>query len=489
MGRTFPVTTPRIQRETANSIRGGPCVRSRRRRHRTPNHFHGVGLAWKRTYTRVIGERQLNEMKILRQMRREKHQHIVELVGSYVRRAGKAGGIHELGLLIWPVAYCDLGTLLLELDKMNNLLSRLFVSPNDRESIESTNFLAGLMRKNPSRPRGETCRDSLKRFSRAIGCIAHALEFLHAKGIRHRDLKPDQILISRDGLWVTDFGWSKDISNLSTSVSANGETINRKYISPERAQTQPTGWSEDIFALGCTYLQMAYVLTNLPLQQLEDLRTCADRSFQANLENLGKWVAPLRLKSKRFLVLAFLIEQTLISEPDRRPKAREVVAILEACNNMSLSSWDCQIFGDCCSDTSMPTTYSGDLLEVLERTVGGDNNLNTYDAAWEILHRQYRLSCRAVEKLQDTLCRNDLEIGDLGVKMHDLEASTQKQIEDLQEQLRASKAQQAHTSEMHKIKRDHDDKTKSMMEQYDAQIESWRERIFGPQQSAAASLD
>ncbi|KAF2489139.1 hypothetical protein BU16DRAFT_567321 [Lophium mytilinum] len=135
--------------------------------------LHGVDLAWKRTYTRVIGERQLNEMKILRQMRREKDRHIVELVGSYVRR-GKAGSVHELGLLIWPVAYCDLGTLLSEMDQMNARFPGLRPPENNPEYMASARFLEGILRKRPPYEHNPYY-GALKTLSQAVGCIAHAL--------------------------------------------------------------------------------------------------------------------------------------------------------------------------------------------------------------------------------------------------------------------------------------------------------------------------
>ncbi|KAF2812415.1 kinase-like protein [Mytilinidion resinicola] len=343
--------------------------------------FGGIALAWKRTYTRVIGETQLNEIKILSEMRR--HQHIVELVGSYVRRS-KAGGIHEVGLLIWPVARCDLGVFLLELDKLRKLVATYTQLELDDEEKETCRFLATLIphQEQLSNSPAEIYDAMIRRLCTAFGCIAHAIDYLHINKIRHRDLKPDQILISRDGLWVTDFGWSKDISNLSTSVSVNGETINRKYHSPERAQMQPTGRSEDIFSLGCTYLQMAYGIARLPLQQLEGLRSDGDCSFQANLGNLNGWTNLLReCRSMKLRVLAALIKETLSKVPKDRPKAAEIISVLKAIDTLP-TEYDvlarCSFVHSCCSGSQM-ITPSKQSTETVEPSIPSDKAEGTSD--------------------------------------------------------------------------------------------------------------
>ncbi|KAF2489140.1 hypothetical protein BU16DRAFT_567322 [Lophium mytilinum] len=207
--------------------------------------------------------------------------------------------------------------------------------------------------------------------------------------------------------------------------------MTRKYMAPERALRQPTGRSEDIFALGCTYLQMAYVLTGRPLQQLEDFRVGDDRSFQANLKDLGKWVAPLRLDSSKFSALIFLIEQTLIKEPGHRPSAREVVAVLEACNNVRPPRGYHGFFGDCCYDASAPNRGSKILLEVLDRAIDRDNSLHTRDNVWGVLHQQYEHSCAEVKTLQ-----KDRKIEDLATQMQGLGSKFHQQKENFQELLR-----------------------------------------------------
>jgi serine/threonine protein kinase len=84
---------------------------------------------------------------------------------------------------------------------------------------------------------------------RLAGGLAEALQAIHAKGLVHRDLKPDNILIAADGPRVIDFGISRTTSG--TVLTATRTTIGTPgYMSPEQAQGHAVGPSSDIFSLG-----------------------------------------------------------------------------------------------------------------------------------------------------------------------------------------------------------------------------------------------
>jgi serine/threonine protein kinase len=59
-----------------------------------------------------------------------------------------------------------------------------------------------------------------------------AIAYLHHQKIRHDDLKPSNILLSPDQLWLTDFGSSTDFSLLSRSTTDN-ERGTPRYFAPE----------------------------------------------------------------------------------------------------------------------------------------------------------------------------------------------------------------------------------------------------------------
>ena len=65
-----------------------------------------------------------------------------------------------------------------------------------------------------------------------IGCLVSAIAYLHSQSIRHKDLKPSNILLSRGRLYLSDFGNATDFSQLTQSATDNGGGTPR-YLSPE----------------------------------------------------------------------------------------------------------------------------------------------------------------------------------------------------------------------------------------------------------------
>ena len=84
--------------------------------------------------------------------------------------------------------------------------------------------------------------------------IAQGMEAAHANHIIHRDIKPQNIIISREGkVKVTDFGIAKATSSNTITSNAMGSV---HYISPEQARGGYSDEKSDIYSLGVTLYEM-----------------------------------------------------------------------------------------------------------------------------------------------------------------------------------------------------------------------------------------
>lgn len=83
--------------------------------------------------------------------------------------------------------------------------------------------------------------------------IAAALAFAHAKGVVHRDIKVDNILLRSDGgAVVADFGIARAVSGYVSATGVNMTIGTPHYVSPEQAQGRPLDGRSDLYAFGVT---------------------------------------------------------------------------------------------------------------------------------------------------------------------------------------------------------------------------------------------
>ena len=88
--------------------------------------------------------------------------------------------------------------------------------------------------------------------------VVRALQFAHAQGVMHRDLKPDNILLHTDGRAVlSDFGIARAVSGYVASTGVNMTIGTPQYLSPEQAQGRPLDARLDFYALGVTLFKAA----------------------------------------------------------------------------------------------------------------------------------------------------------------------------------------------------------------------------------------
>jgi predicted Ser/Thr protein kinase len=87
---------------------------------------------------------------------------------------------------------------------------------------------------------------------RVLRETAWALAYAHARGIVHRDVKPDNVLIERGSgrSVVTDFGIAR--SDFNPALTQDGHVLGTvHFMSPEQASGEPLDGRSDLYALGC----------------------------------------------------------------------------------------------------------------------------------------------------------------------------------------------------------------------------------------------
>ncbi len=158
--------------------------------------------------------------------------------------------------------------------------------------------------------------------------VAKALAYAHQRGIVHRDIKPDNVLLSGGTAVVTDFGIAKALSASRTDGGQNatltsvGTSIGTPaYMAPEQVAGDPNlDHRVDLYALGCMAFEL--LTGKSPFADYPPQRMLA-----AHLSEAPKSVETLRPDCPP--ALALLVARLLEKDPaDRLGSAQEVVQAL-----------------------------------------------------------------------------------------------------------------------------------------------------------------
>lgn len=127
--------------------------------------------------------------------------------------------------------------------------------------------------------------------------IANGIECAHNNQIVHRDIKPQNIMISREGkVKVTDFGIARAASANTISGTAMGSV---HYISPEQAAGKYVDEKTDIYSLGITMFEM---LTGRVPFDGESTVTIALKHIQNNVPSISELVPDIPIAPEKIVL-------------------------------------------------------------------------------------------------------------------------------------------------------------------------------------------
>ncbi|KAF2181496.1 kinase-like protein [Zopfia rhizophila CBS 207.26] len=226
------------------------------------------------------------------------HTHIVNVFGTYEH--APSSGLPSFSLLMAPVGDSDLARFLHEAGD-----DSWGLRPNNQENFWLRQWFS---------------------------CLASALVYMHAQGVRHQDIKPSNIIHRGGHIFFTDFSSSTRFEPGCTTSTENPTRSSAMYSAPEildRALDDSYsrhGLGSDIFSLGCVFVEMLLVLNGQSVTKFRE-QTLRKRNglvcYSRNQTEIGSAISTY---SKNTSVYYSIVVYPML-HPDRkeRPSAEQVL--------------------------------------------------------------------------------------------------------------------------------------------------------------------
>ncbi len=174
--------------------------------------------------------------------------------------------------------------------------------------------------------------------------VASALAYVHGQGLVHRDVKPGNVLIGRNGrVYLTDFGIARIVDSPRRTVS--GEVVGTPaFFSPEQVSGERVGPPTDVYALGLLLLESLTGRREFPGGAMESAMARLHRDPEIPAALPPAWRNLIRAMTSR--------------DPAGRPVAAQVEQRLRAVVN-----------GDTEATAAMPVAPTADATQALSRPI------------------------------------------------------------------------------------------------------------------------
>lgn len=201
-----------------------------------------------------------------------------------------------------------------------------------------------------------SAEDRKTKLARWFGCLPSVVAYIHGIGLRHRDIKPQNILFNGDVLLLADFGISKlDLGKTLSTTKPQFKSSTMKYAAPEVSATGGSrGQMADIFSLGAVLLEMLAfysnrkVLSNAvrpeqpsnPPETNEE--TEALSSYSSQLSEVQQWMQDWEedlspdasIETREILNLC---QKMLVTDRNERPSAEDIDQKIQTFGSMEVT--------------------------------------------------------------------------------------------------------------------------------------------------------
>jgi serine/threonine protein kinase len=260
-----------------------------------------------------------NELSIIRGLKN--HHHMIRVFATYITS-------RYFGLILEPVA--SDGDLQAYLSTYRELLDG---HTEVRESLADLTSMQVVLK----------C---------AFGCLLAGLAFMHEKKVRHKDIKPGNILIHHGTVLYTDFGCSFDSSSFPRSTTEGVPSfLTKRYSSPELLMHEPRNSKSDVFSLGCVFIEILAALTRDAV--LEDAFT--NGFGAALLDDLHEQLSRVQDEICPVTVVNTVIRMTQRDASDRICSVHAARVLLQLpeyrcsqCANSPIETWEVLVEHDRC---------------------------------------------------------------------------------------------------------------------------------------------